>query len=250
MIATSLLPQSLHAATPMPPFVAGQHAYTFTTTLKDKAGKSQTAKIDYLLFLPADYGKDKNKRWPALLFLHGSGESGSDVMKVTKHGPPMLVQTQPDFPFIVISPQASSPSGFWQKQLLVVEAMLDDLKAKLAIDPNRISLTGLSMGGFGAFMLAVDRPGDFAAVVPIAGGYYGNDRNLCAIKDVPTWIFHGEQDETVPAYLSQLAADALTTCGGKPKLTLYKDANHRESWQRAYNDPALWAWLLAQHRGK
>ena len=81
-----------------------------------------TAKLDYLLSLPADYGKSR-KSWPLVLFLHGSGESGSDLAKVKVHGPPNLVEANGPFPFILVSPQSSGRG--WNPDVL--NALLDSI---------------------------------------------------------------------------------------------------------------------------
>src|SRR5947207_9365917 len=65
----------------------------------------KTVKIGYLLYLPKDYGKEAGKKWPTILFLHGAGESGTNIELVKKHGPPKLIAEGKEFPFIVISPQ-------------------------------------------------------------------------------------------------------------------------------------------------
>src|SRR5688572_30823837 len=152
-----------------------------------------TVKADYLLFLPEAYGKDPAKKWPTILFLHGAGERGSDVNLVKVHGPPKIVEQKKDFPFIVISPQC--PSGeWWDPQTLI--ALLDEVSADHAVDPDRVYLTGLSMGGYGTWETAIRYPDRFAAIAPICGG--GNKHRVRGIKHVPTWVFHGDKDGAVP----------------------------------------------------
>jgi len=103
--------------------------------------------MDYLIFKPKTYSEDQSKPVPLLIFLHGSGESGHDLNLVKKWGPPSIAETNPDFPFLLVSPQAPEPNG-WNIPLL--KAMLDDVLAKYNVDRSRVYLTGLSMGGFGA----------------------------------------------------------------------------------------------------
>jgi predicted peptidase len=103
-------------------------------------------KVNYLLFLPEDYGK-ADKQWPAIVFLHGGGECGMDLSLVKKHGPPKIVEAKKDFPFIVVSPQAPNFKTAWNVDTL--NALLDEVLAKYKVDANRVYLTGLSMGGGG-----------------------------------------------------------------------------------------------------
>ena len=107
--------------------------------------KSQTFKVDYLLFLPKDYDARSKKRWPLILFLHGAGERGTNVWKVATHGPPKRVAQHPEFPFIVVSPQC--PEGqIWSSDALL--ELLDETLKNYKVDASRVYLTGLSMGGY------------------------------------------------------------------------------------------------------
>src|SRR5438046_3151167 len=161
---------------------------------------SQRVKLNYLLFLPDGYEAKGKKRWPLIFFLHGIGERGSDPWKVKVHGPPKVAEKMSNFPFVVVSPQC--PDGqWWSSETLI--ALLDDVSDRYKIDTNRIYLTGLSMGGFGAWSLALEYPERFAAAVPICGG--GNPRypncydatRKAALKALPFWVFHGDKDTAV-----------------------------------------------------
>jgi predicted peptidase len=198
------------------------------------------AKIDYLLFLPRGYEKS-TERWPLLLFLHGSGESGTNLAKLKKHGPPKLVESKPEFPFILVSPQSAGHG--WDNGALM--ALLDDVTSKYRVDPHRIYLTGLSMGGFGTWSLAAAHPGRFAAIVPICGGGKTTDaRKLAAL---PIWAFHGAKDPTVPVARSREMVAAIRAAGGNVKYTEYPEAVH-DCWTETYDNPELYKWLLAQKR--
>lgn len=220
----------------------GQHSYTFETT----AG-GRRLRLNYLLFLPQSYGQDPDTRWPLLLFLHGSREAGRDINRVRNAILPQIVEQQPDFPFIVLSPQ-SPTSSTWDTSIPAIIALLDDLQTRLAIDPDRVYLTGLSLGGFGAWALARAQPERFAAIVPVVGGYYADPRLLCPLKDIPIWVFHGTKDWNVPFRQSERVVKALQACGGNPRFTIYEGADHDEGWRRAYSDPELYEWLLQQRR--
>lgn len=148
--------------------------------------------MDYLLYLPAGYHQDKTKEWPVLLFLHGVDERGKNLELVKKHGPPKIVEEK-DFPFIIVSPQCPKEQWWIAEDLnLLLEKIIRDYR----VDTNQVYLTGLSMGGFGAWELAVKYPNKFAAIVPICGG--GNPVLVNRIGHIPIWVFHGAKDNIVP----------------------------------------------------
>jgi predicted peptidase len=206
------------------------------------AAMERTVKVSmkYLIYLPKDY--DEKAAWPLLLFLHGSGERGDDLDLVKVHGPPKLIEAGKQFPFIVVSPQCPKNHSWEPYQLL---ALLDEVCEKYKVDKNRIYLTGISMGGFGTWALAAHVPDRFAAIVPICGG--GEVANAKRLARIPTWVFHGAKDTTVPLERSQKMVDALKKNGGDPKFTIYPDAEH-DSWTQAYDTPELYEWLLQQKR--
>lgn len=212
---------------------AGQTPQTMTQQVE--------IKVNYLLFLPADHGKEQGKKFPLILFLHGAGERGEDVKDVMKHGPPKLVDGKTDSPaskFIVVSPQCP-PNKWWQPHEVI--ALLDEVTKKHAVDPDRVYLTGLSMGGFGTWETAARDPERFAAIAPICGG--GDPRRVRSLKDMPTWVFHGDKDTAVPVQRSIEMVDALKAAGNDAKFTRYPEAGH-DSWTETYNNPELYEWFL------
>lgn len=199
-------------------------------------------RCQYLVFLPKDYDQSK-KKWPLILFLHGSGERGADLNKVKRHGVAKVVEQSPDFPFIVVSPQC--PEGvWWSTEMLAV--LLDEIEKNYRVDKKRIYVTGLSMGGFGTWQLAIENPDRFAAIAPICGG--GNSHLVPKIKHLPVWVFHGAKDEIVPIEESREMVRALRKAGGRPKFTIYPRAKH-DSWTEAYENKQLYQWFLKHQRG-
>lgn len=201
----------------------------------------KAAGYPYLIFIPKIEGQ-KSKGLPLLIFLHGSGERGTDIEKVKVHGPPKLVLTRPDFPFVTVSPLLEA-EGDWDVGKL--DAMLAQVRRKVHVDPARIYLTGLSRGGHATWRWAAERPELFAAIAPIAGR--GDVTQACGLKDMPVWAFHGDKDNVVAPEGSSIMVDAINACGGSARLTMYSNVGH-DSWTRAYDDPALYAWLLAQRK--
>jgi predicted peptidase len=212
---------------------------------------TQTYKLNYLLLLPKDYKEKKKEHWPLMLFLHGIGERGNDVNKVKIHGPPKVAERMTNFPFILISPQC--PDGeWWNNQSLM--ALLDEVTKKYRVDTNRVYLTGLSMGGFGSWSLALAYPERFAAVAPICGG--GNPfvvmaydpKKKAAIKSLPFRVFHGDKDPAVNVSESERMVSFLKKYGCEDvQLTIYPGVGH-DSWTQTYNDPKLYDWFLSHRR--
>jgi predicted peptidase len=222
-----------------------QQTRTFSRSITHTVG------ADYLLFLPRGYAEATDKQWPLVLFLHGAGERGTNIWLVAKHGPPKLLRNKPEFPFIVASPQC--PAGqTWSNDTVL--ALLDELLANYRVDPNRVYLTGLSMGGYGTWSLAVAAPERFAAIVPICGGgdpikvMLADPKQAAALKTLPVWAFHGAKDPVVKLAESERMVNALKQLGCREvQLTIYPEAGH-DSWTEAYNDPKLYEWLLAHKR--
>jgi predicted peptidase len=202
-----------------------------------------------LVSLPAAYDDDAvpPPHWPLILFLHGRGERGSDLESVLRYGVPPVVLREPDFPYITISPQL--PDGCeWIDHHASLLEILRYVTTHLAVDPQRVYLTGLSMGGRGAWRLAAAYPGLFAAVVPICGQMPDMDnflQQLPALQEKPIWVFHGGKDDVAPVGDSDRIVAALRELGSDVRYTIYPDAGH-DSWTQAYAEPETWAWLGEQ----
>ncbi len=197
--------------------------------------------IGYLSFLPKDYYEDDRKR-PLLMHLHGVGERGDNLSKLKRDGLPLIVEKDNSFPFILVSPQC--PEGMvWEVESL--NALLSEVIGKYRVDPDRIYLTGSSMGGSGAWKLAAAHPDRFAAVIPICGK--GDPATAERFKDLPVWAFHGKKDHTVPLSTSQEMVAAIQAIGGNAKLTIYSNVGH-ESWMQTYENREVFDWLLTKIR--
>lgn len=234
---------------PTPSYVIGQHPYSIALQVISDDGSVRTVNVNYLLYLPRDYGQDSQQRWPLILFLHGAGERGTDPQDITRYSIPAFLTTTADFPFVVLSPQ-SPPDDWWSNQVDVLDVLLNQIQVTYAVDPRRVYLTGQSMGGFGTWAMALKYPTRFAAIVPVASGYDVTGdlvpANICDLKNVPIWVFHGALDEFIPPDQVAAMVKALQDCSGNVRFTLYPDADHIGSSNRAYADPELYAWLLKQ----
>jgi predicted peptidase len=219
-----------------------QKKHSFSTRI----GKKKLS-LQYLLYLPKDYDQTSDHKWPLIVFLHGQGERGSDLDLLKKHGIPKIVEEREYFPFVVVSPQCPQRSS-WLRKMDALRALIHNIIHSYQIDIARIYLTGISMGGFGAWHFAEAYPSLFAAIVPICGGTEPQDgfpERIHVLKDIPIWVFHGAKDRAVPVQMSQVLVDVLKAHHGNVQFTIYPDAGH-DAWTRTYNNPKLYDWLLTQ----
>ena len=215
----------------------------------------------FQVYLPEEYRKNDRRPWPIVLFLHGRGERGEEGMWQTQIGLPLELRDHPErWPFIVVMPQCTFPH-FWTdaEMLHMAMATLDQETAEFHADRDRTYLTGLSLGGYGAWELAKLYPQRWAAIVIASGGpfwSYAPERwqeaaTLPAtyarpVGHTPVWLFHGSEDHVVPVRESELMYNALKANGGHVRLWIYQGLHH-DSWTRGYNEPELPHWMLA-HR--
>jgi predicted peptidase len=199
--------------------------------------------LDYLLFLPSTYYTTPLRKWPLIVFLHGSDEIGEDLELVKGNGIPAIIEKKKDFEFIVVSPQCP-PDQRWSPRL--VKTLIDAVTRKLHVDTARIYLTGYSMGGYGTWDTAAAYPRLFAAIAPVCGG--GDVQQVDKMTALPVWAFHGAKDINVPVEESVRMVDALNRIGGNAKLTIYPELAH-DSWTVTYANPALYRWFLRHKKG-
>jgi predicted peptidase len=209
---------------------------------------SDGTRMPYLLHLPPGHAGSA-RHWPLVLFLHGAGERGEDACTLLNTGLPSRLIGDPDFAAIVLSPQCARGTTWLDHQHVLME-LVTEAEVALRADPARLHVTGLSLGGMGAWLLGSRHPRRFASVVPICGSvppYHDFPDAVRALRDVPVWAFHGVEDPVVPVSHTLAMVDALERAGGRPRLTLYADVGHR-SWEPAYDDPDLRAWFLGGPR--
>jgi predicted peptidase len=219
----------------------------------------------YQVYVPVDF--QSKKKWPVILFLHGSGERGSDGLLQTDVGLPHAIRLDKSrFPFVVVIPQCEKEK-IWGDPAMEIQALgaLENSIKEFHGDRNHIYLSGLSMGGYGTWEFASRNPGRFAALVPICSGVRPikdmpqlrvtkvDDARITdqyaevarRVGSTPVWMFHGDVDQAVPVEESRKMSEAIKAAGGNVKYTEYPGVNHN-SWDRAYAEPELVPWLLAQ----
>jgi predicted peptidase len=217
---------------------------SFAQTVQDGSFRTEITsakQLNYLLHIP-DNLKEKK---PLIMFLHGSGEKGSDLEKVKLHGPFKYLENN-RLDAYVLAPQC--PENEYWDEVALFRLLQKIIKENKNIDTGRIYLTGLSMGGWGAWNLAFAYPDMFAALVPVAGFV---DRvpmiENCKIKDIPTRIFHGLLDDVVDPDYSVAIYKKLKPCSKDIKLIIFEDANH-DSWSRVYGNKDIYEWMLQQNK--
>jgi predicted peptidase len=242
--------------------VGAQEVKSSVESTKEMKSVVDGHKLRYLVQTPV--GTKPENGWPLLLFLHGYGECGNDIVKVKKHGPPKLISRFDELAgCIVVSPQCPSDS-WWRVDAL--KAIVDEVvRERGDVDEDRLYVTGLSMGGYGIWSFLSRYPNFFTAAIPICGG--GNPFNLPdnrpgkkqgisnefrpdglkKASGLPIWTFHGAKDSSVPVMETEMLVKLLEDAGSeKVRFTVYDDAGHVEAWKRAYGDPKTWQWLFAQ----
>lgn len=220
----------------------------------------------YEYFLPAHW--DATRPWPVVLYLHGAGERAGQERAPTDVGLGRALRESPEhFPFVCVIPQCAD-GAWWSDPEMeeLVLGSLEDVMKRFAGDPNRVYLTGMSMGGYGVWNLATKYPDRFAALAPICGrthpapgipapagnlGVPPHDERFAElaerIGDVPTWVFHGALDPVVPVEESRQAVAALRSRYRPVVYTEYSKAEH-EVWDMAYSQDGFWEWMLAKRR--
>ena len=216
----------------------------------------------FQVYLPEEWRRDDHKQWPIILFLHGRGERGAEGMWQTQIGLPQAVRDHPErWPFVIVMPQCPQAS-YWTDPAMMALALasLDEESAEFHGDPERTYLSGLSLGGYGAWELARLYPHSWAAVAIAAGGIFWSyeperwqqaatlpAEYAKALGRTPVWLFHGSEDNVVSPRQSELMFDAFKASDGHIRLWIYQGLKH-DCWTRAYDEPELPRWLLSHRR--
>lgn len=194
---------------------------------------------------------DVNGPLPVILFLHGAGESGADGIAQTTVGLGPALQRNP-VPALAVFPQASRGYGWRGFNLAAAVAALDEAEREFDVDRDRVSVTGISMGGYGTWLLALQSPERFSAIAPICGGLDGtagltHAQAAARLAHLPQWIFHGDADDIIPVTESRAMVQALKAANANFRYTEYPRVRHN-SWDRAYAEPELLPWLLSPRK--
>lgn len=235
------------------------------TGFLDRTVTLEGGEYRYQVYVPSSY--TPSHRWPIILFLHGAGERGRDGLIQAHVGLGAAIRQSPTrYPAIVVFPQAPNDSLWVGATARAAMSALEKTEKEFQTDPDRVYLTGLSMGGNGTWYLAYRSPSRFAAIAPICGWVSPFSpwvRNVETVvpadagppfealarrlSGVPVWIFHGEQDGAVPVGESRQAAAALTSIGAAVQYSELPGTGHN-SWDAAYGSTKFATWLFNQKR--
>ena len=236
-------------------------AQTAMDLFENKSFQDQEKKM-FLYRLLSPPNIEAEKKYPLVLFFHGAGERGNDNQAQLVHGMKDFAgdKIRKQYPAFVLAPQCPKgqqwvdvPWGAKKHKLpsrpseamRLALALVDSFIQSNPVDKNRVYVTGLSMGGFGAFDAISRRPSLFAAALPICGG--GDENMATQISSIPLWVVHGDADKVVLPSRSVNMVEAIKKAGGQPKLTLLKNVGHN-SWSATYSNPATYRWLFQQQQ--
>lgn len=208
----------------------------------------------YVLYVPRAYSPQT--KWPLIVFLHGSGESGRDGQKQAIQGLGSNVLWNADrWPCLILMPQKPDHGKLWPNYEGMVMGVLAEVLERYSVDRDRVSLTGMSQGGHGTFWFGAKHPDVWSALAPVCGFVDSNratddtDALATGMKGLPIWAFHGDADDVVPVGQTQKVIDALRRAGAapEPRFTVYPGVNHN-AWDRAYAEPELPTFLLRSRK--
>ena len=251
---------SMHKGIPIPKLLilscfllAGCHAPRVVTvdskesplnveTSRAKQTAQQFENTNYLLYLPEDYGQEGH-RWPLILYLHGKSLRGSDLEQLKSYGLTALLEKDLRIPFVVVSPQCPGDRT-WLTEDETLNRLIDHVVSTYAVDPERVYVTGHSMGGRGTWLLAYKHPEKLAAIVPMSDAPL-DDAWAKQVAKVPAWVFHGTKDDLEPFERTRQFAEALKKYRAEVKFTPLPDRDHYIL--DIYENQEIYDWLL-QHK--
>lgn len=201
---------------------------------------NKTTMLNYIINLPRDYESNSYIKYPLILFLHGIGERGNDINLVKKYGIHRYLK-HIDIPFIVLSPQCHH-NNFWDMHFNDIELLLKEVQQQYRVDINRVCLVGISLGAYGAWNFAMQRPNMFKSIVSIAGGAM-LPKYAHLIKHIPIYIAHGEKDKEVDVSESIRLAEALIKEGAYVKMNIVSNSGH-ELCTKIFEKNELYQWII------
>jgi len=200
----------------------------------------------YLTYLPQNYNTDTSK-YPLVIYLHGGSQKGNDLEKLKIYGLPYLVDQGKEFNFIMVAPQC--PEGRYWSTENWFDSLYNEVTSKYRIDKSRVYVTGISMGGYGTYITALDHPEKIAAIVPLCGGVNDSDiSRICTLKDIPILTFHGTTDDEISIHETERIEQSLKKCNGN--ITFHRLEGEGHGIQYLYEtEPWIYEWLLMQRKG-
>ncbi len=191
----------------------------------------------YLIDVPEEFKNTSGA--PLVIFLHGAGERGKDHELIYRQGVPRYLREESKkVAAITICPQCP-PEYIWNDIVIFLKDFIDSIIDAYKIDRSRVSLTGISMGGYGTWEMAMCYPEMFRKIAPVCGGGTPWRANRIQAK---IRAFHGDKDDCVPPESSYQMVDAAKSAGKDVLLTVFHDVDHC-SWDTAYLTTNVLEWL-------
>ena len=206
---------------------------------KTEATSVNTTPLNYILTTPSDV--KPGEKLPLIVFLHGAGERGDDIKAVQVYCVPKLFVADQDYVrAYTLAPQCPHNTTWidYKRELM---ALIDSVIANNEIDADRVSLCGISMGGFGTWELAMTYSNRFCKIAPLCGG--GMNWRAWSLK-MPIRVYHGRRDDVVPLCQSEAMVNSVKAQGGVVDFTIYDDLSHN-CWDRAFEQTDLIKWLAS-----
>ena len=204
--------------------------------------KNEEFAYSFWTYVPQDL--QAGEKLPLILFLHGAGERGEDLDILFNNGAPKCFKENPPVRAILVAPQC--PNGItWANQVERLKSFFDKIIATYPVDEDKVTLTGLSMGGFGTWEFATTYPEMLAGIAPICGG--GQAWRCDALLHMPIRTFHSDDDPIVSINYTLDFVNRLKAMGANPDFTLLHGLGH-DSWTYAYTQTDLFDWLIKQNR--
>lgn len=205
--------------------------------------KANKPKVDleYLIYLPIDYNTNIETDYSLIIYLHGGSHRGENLELLKSYGIPRLIDEGKNYDFIIASPQC--PDTTYWSRIDWFDSLYHELNSKYRINQAEVYVTGISMGGFGAWHSAMDYPDLVKAIVPLCGGC--NDSiEICGISHIPIWTFHGALDNQISINETERLVKRLETCSSNVKFTRLEDQGHGIHY--LYEKKDIFKWLKSE----
>ena len=211
------------------------------------AQEKQKVNYKHLTYLPKNYNADTSK-YALVIYLHGGSQKGNDLEKLKVYGLPYLVDQGKEFDFVMVAPQC--PEGRYWSTENWFDSLYNEVTSTHRIDKSRVYVTGISMGGYGTYITALDHPEKIAAIVPLCGGINDSDTTrICTLKDIPILTYHGTADNEISIHETERIEELLKKCNGNITFHRLKDEGH--GIQYLYETkPEIYEWMLKQRKTK
>lgn len=206
----------------------------------DKQFDSEKSSLKFILTTPTSF--DKSEKLPLMVFLHGAGERGEDLNAIKRYCIPKLFTNNQDYNgmrAITLSPLCPVERTWYDYKWQVI-SLIKQIAEEYNVDTDRISLSGISMGGFGTWEIAMQAPELFSAIAPVCGG--GMNWRAWYVRNLPIRVYHGRLDDVVPIAQSETMVNSVRVHGGSVDFTIYDDLGHC-CWDRAFEETDLISWL-------